>query len=567
MRSIVPACHEYQAEHLFADLAAFFACDRRVKEGEGSQTGTFEVDGETWQVKLYYQDSGIVTPSGDELPTGTEWRLDEVREFRLAVERASDEDPTGEQSFNAHLRPRWKGMEVENDHGDTFELDLPPLPGDEAISVRINGSNIDFERYGELLRRGFDAVGVGARYFRDPLPLSTVTDAEVYVRLSKDVSGPVHARDGAIAEMGHLLENDRQGYRKVVQNDDDNHGQNLPGFYHTVTLGSRRVREAFPSHATPKEVKHYYAKEARERDESDPLAHPKVGASYQVSQWDGSVRLTEGGVERADGEAVTMTEMRDELETTLRSVLADAGLDLAPSGGEPPEEREQGDRVGPYVVDAYFRAEVSDGWDEPISLDLTHIRQEQESVVVRHLSDGLSPVQWESLDTLVSDGGEVAPADIAEENDRHVGSVRRALREMSDLVERERARVSLASEYVAEMVHDAVKEARESYERAAETTAKAVEAAERGLDETMSAFVAWAARHGVDVDGAKDARMTLRYGEKPSNKELVRALRAGLRVWTDAGLPAEDYRMARVEFAGEGGSAKVWRYLADSNVS
>jgi len=560
VRSVTPACHEYQAEHLFADLAAFFACDRRVKEGDGSQTATFTVDGETWEAKLYYQDSGIVCPSGDELPTGTEWRLDEVREFRLAVERASDEDPTGEQSFNAHLRPRWEGMEVENDHGDTFELDLPPLPGDEAVSIRINGSNIDFGRYGELLRRGFDAVGVGARYFRDPLPMSTVTDAEVYVRLDKDVSGPVHARDGAIAEMGHLLENDREGYRKVVQDDDDDHGQNLPGYYHTVTLGPRRVREAFPSHATPKEVKHYYAKEAKDRDEDDPLAHPKVGASYQVNRWDGSVRLTEGGVERADGPAVTMTEMREELETTLRAVLADAGIDLAPSSGPPLRERDQGDRVGPYVVDAYFRAEVSDGWDEPISLNLTHVRSEQESVVVRHLSDGLSPVQWESLDTLVSDGGEVSPADIADENGRHVGSVRRALRKMDDLVERERARVSLSSEYVAEMVHDAVQEARESYERAAETTAKAVEAAERGMGETMSAFIAWAAKHDVDVNDARGARLTLRYGEMPGMEQLVRDLRSGFRVWKDAGLPADQYREARVEFA-DGGHATVWRYL------
>jgi len=561
VRSITPACHEYQAEHLFADLAAFFACDRRVKEGDGSQMATFAVDGETWEAKLYYQDSGIVCPTGDELPTGTEWRLDEVREFRLAVERAGDEDPTGEQSFNAHLRPRWEGMEVENDHGDTFELDLPPLPGDEAVSIRINGSNIDFGRYGELLRRGFDAVGVGARYFRDPLPHSTVTDAEVYVRLDKDVSGPVHARDGAIAEMGHLLENDREGYRKVVQDDDDDHGRNLPGYYHTVTLGPRRVREAFPSHATPKEVKHYYAKEAKDRDEDDPLAHPKLGASYQVSRWDGSVRLTEGGVERADGPAVTMTEMREELETTLRSVLADAGIDLAPSGGDAPEASDMGDRVGPYVVDAYFSAAVSEGWDEPISLDLTHIRQEQESIVVRHLADGgLSPVQWESLDTLVSDGGEIAPADIAEENDRHVGSVRRALRKMDDLVERERARVSLASEYVAEMVHDAVKEARESRQRMVETTAKAVEAAERGMGETMSAFVAWAAKHGVDVNGAREARLTLRFGENESFRETRRSLREGFRVWRDAGLPAEDYREARVEFA-DGGHAVAWRYL------
>jgi len=106
-------------------------------------------------------------------------------------------------------------------------------------------------------------------------------------------------------------------------------------------------------------------------------------------------------------------------------------------------------------------------------------------------ADGLSPVQWESMETLVTDGGEAAPADIADSHGRHVESVRRALREMEDPVEREYGSVSLRSEYVAEMVHAAVDEARESIERATEATAKAMEAAERGLDETMNAFIAW----------------------------------------------------------------------------
>jgi hypothetical protein len=561
VKSITPTCHEYAANHLFSGLAAFFAFDRRVKEGEGSQSATFTADGETWTVTLYYQDSGIVHP-GDRLPTGTEWQLDEMREYRLSVERATDEDPAGEQGFNAHIAPRWEGMEVESDDGYRREFDVPPLPTGEAVNVTINGSNIDFGRYPDLLRAAAEAVGVGARYFRDPLPYSNVFDAEVFVRVDKDASGPVHARDGPITEMAHLLESDRDGYRKLEQNDRDERGNNRPGYYHTVTLGDRRVREAFPTHAAPKEVKHYYAKE-HDRDEDDPLAHPKVGASYQVNRWGGSVRLTEAGVEAADGDAVTLDELRDELETTLRAVLADAGIDVAPTTGSPPPgERDQGDRVGPFVVDSYFRARVTDGWNEPISLDLTHVRHEQESIVVRHLTDGLSPVQEESLETLVSDGGEVAPADIADEHGRHVGSVRRALREMDDLVERERARVSLASEYVAEMVHDAVQEARDGIERAADTLATAEEAAERGMNETMSAFVSWAARHGIDVEGAREGRMTLRMGETRNSQQHRDALRAGFRVWTDAGLDATHYREAQAVWS-DGSKATVWRFLSE----
>ena len=68
--------------------------------------------GESWIVKLYYQDSGIVHP-GPSTPTGTEFRLDEIREFRLHVSRVSEEDPVGEQSFNAYLASRWQGMNGE----------------------------------------------------------------------------------------------------------------------------------------------------------------------------------------------------------------------------------------------------------------------------------------------------------------------------------------------------------------------------------------------------------------------------------------------------------------------
>ena len=63
---------------------------------------------------------------------------------------------------------------------------------------------------------------------------------------------------------------------------------------------------------------------------------------------------------------------------------------------------------------------------------------------------------------LVADGGEVSPADIATEYGHHVESVRRALLEMEDLVVGEYADVKLGSEYVAEMMYEAVKEARDS---------------------------------------------------------------------------------------------------------
>lgn len=537
MQVVEPAWHEFAANALFAEhgLAPFFAADSRVKAGDGSQSAEFIVEGERWEVTLYYQDSGIVHP-GRRTPEGTEFRLDTIREFRLKVERHEDEDPHDSQGFNAHLAPRWPGMKAEREDGTEVAISVPDGFG-EGVNVRLWGSNVAAPRYLPLLRAAAEAVGINDWYFSEPHPFSNVQDAERYVRLRKETTGPVHARDGPIAQLGHLLENDRDGYRKVVQNDRDGQGRNVPGYYHTVTLGPLRVREAFPDHSFPREIKHYYAREAESLDESHPLAHPKVGASYQVNRWDETLGLDQ------------LDELERQLDQTVHSVLADAGIQVH----DGPD--------GPFRGDAYFEPEnVERPEDWLYGLDLTHVRQEQESVVVRYLADsGPSPIQEDALATLVGDGGDVAPKDIAEDGGWHPDAVRKALRKMDDLLEREYGSVALRSPFVAELVYDALQEARDAAERAVATGAKAVEAADRGLDETTSAFLAWAARYDVDVADGREARMTLRMARE-SLDEIERKLRMGYELWTEAGRDPAAFRGATVHF-DDGSKALAGGYL------
>ncbi|WP_435319572.1 hypothetical protein [Haloarchaeobius sp. TZWSO28] len=181
---IEPASHEFVANYLFDThgLAPFFAADSEVKSGGGSQRSEFLDQGERWTVTLYYQDSNIVHP-GSKLPTGTDWRLDAMHEFRLRVERHEEEDPIGQQSFNAHLTPRWQGMKTKNNDGTMSEYSVPP-GNHEAVNVKIPGSNIDFKRYTELLQSAALAVGIRADYFADPHEYSNVQDAERYWRNS-----------------------------------------------------------------------------------------------------------------------------------------------------------------------------------------------------------------------------------------------------------------------------------------------------------------------------------------------------------------------------------------------
>jgi hypothetical protein len=532
MNLIDTAPHEFNANFNFTDdgLSPFFAADSVVKDHDGATESTFRHDGERWRAKLYYQDSNILHP-GDNTPQGTPFHIEEVREFRIAVE--ATDDPVGQRSFNAHLRPRWAGMEVENEYGAEQELSVP---FDEGVNVRITGSNIEFGQYINLLQQAARSIGITWTYFADPHPTSNVQQAERYVRVHRDESGPVHARDGPLAQLGHVLEGDRDGHRKVEQRDMDERGDQLPGYRHQTAVDEHRVQEILPDHNLPKRWKHYYAREALDRDESDTMAHPKVGAIYQGSLWRDPDRKL--GVSPDD-----LSTLTRELEEGLLSILSDAGLDVS--------------STTQFVDDAYFENTTSDRERQVVELPIRQIRENQESVVIQHIADGLSPVQWESLETLVTDGGEIAPKDIAEDGGFHLDSVYRALDGIEAMIDREYGSVQLRSTHVGQLVHDAVQKARQGAREAVEAAGKAIDAADRGMDDRTSALVAWASKH-ADTFRESDGGLDIDFGTisadglDDAKQEIRRRLREGYEIWTDARKDETTWRIgqyrARVEY-------------------
>jgi len=265
--------------------------------------------------------------------------------------------------------------------------------------------------------------------------------------------------------------------------------------------------------------------------------------SYQVSKWDDSVGVSLDEI----------AEIQRELDRTLRAVLEDADVTMTP-----------GADGGPFFEDAYFDAEQEEleESERPPELNLTRIRNEQESIVIRELTanGGLSPVEEEALGTLVTDGGKVSPADIAEEHGRNVGSVRRALRRIDDMVERKYGEVALRSPHVAEMVHDSVQKMREASKELTEVTGQALLSAERGLNDATSAVMTWCAKHGVEVDNRGEAIEAIRLGEiesrgRSDSKGLLRGvrweLREGFQRWTGAGRSAEAFKNATVYWREE----------------
>ena len=171
-------------------------------------------------------------------------------------------------------------------------------------------------------------------------------------------------------------------------------------------------------------------------------------------------------------------------------------------------------------------------------------------MVIKHLADGLSPVEWESLEVLVTDGGTISPKEIAEVTDRHPDSVRRALDRISELVDHQYGSVSLRSNFVAELVYEAVKKAKEWTQKAVEAGAKALDAAERGLDENTSAFIAWAATHDIKLN-ERDDPIRLELGELDAenhDREVRRILREGQRLWENVKRDPAVFRAGRYRY-------------------
>ncbi|MWV63297.1 hypothetical protein GRS48_00415 [Halorubrum sp. JWXQ-INN 858] len=522
MKAVETVPHEYAANYVYPDgLGPWFGA-ARLCDATGSRRGSFRLDGETWRVTLSYQESGLAPPDGGTTPDGTRVEFDTLREFRL---NAVVDDDVGEKKVKALIQPRWRGLQSKS--GKDAARPLWDL-GD-AVNVRVNASNVEFDTVETVIQRAAGAVTLDPMHFENRTDAySVVIDAARYVRLDDDVSGPIHGREGPIARMGHLLESDRSGYRKVVQDD-----TKRSGYYHTVTLGSTRVRECFPDHEIPRELKHYYARESESFPDDHPLAHPKVEASYQSSRWDRTLRPTDHD------------DLVSELEETILATINEAGLPTQPLN----DDGDGGGRT--YVPDAYFEASTIDR-SRVLPLNLERVESDQRNVVIRQLMNGLSPVELDSLQTLVADGGEVSPADIADQHDWHPDSVRRGLRRIEDMVIREHGSVALRSHYVAEQVVEAIDDACEGVRNAVGTAANALQNAERdALDDRTDELIAFCQANGIHID-EREARIRVRMNDLAGDAwaDLITRLK---RYWVEAGRDPERLKDAMTHYRDNAG--------------
>jgi hypothetical protein len=203
-----------------------------------------------------------------------------------------------------------------------------------------------------------------------------------------------------------------------------------------------------------------------------------------------------------------------------------------------------------YVKDAYFDAENGMTDANVVTLDLVEIKNEQQSIVHKHTvtNGGISPVEGEILGTLTADGGTVSPQDVAEKHDRHEDTVYAALKRMHDLVQHDYGEISLKSTYQAELVADALEHAQDAVARATNAAAEAKEAAQRGLDENTSAFLAWCEKYGIERQAMSDYDGTIDLGEIEDTSDVREIIREGYRLWTEMNRDPAEFRSAKVKY-------------------
>jgi hypothetical protein len=296
IRAVEPAPHELQANLIFTSggLSPFFALDATVKDAGGSRSGQIEVDEQTYDIQLYYQESGL-KPRDD-----PEFRIQTVREFRIKFEAI---DETGCKSGAFHIQPRWPDMESEGDGPD------PSTPDITGVNVRVDGSNLPIDTYPRILRAAMQELGINQGYFLDAKvhEYSNIFAYELYTRINREKSGTIVGNGGPLEQIMEHVRSDST-FRELRE---DN-GQ-IDGYHNRVVFDSDGAGTLIDGHTIGKKVKHYHPKEVRD-DPTDPLYHPKLGVSLVAKHTDSTVNWSD------------RHQLQTELDELLINVISWSGL-------------------------------------------------------------------------------------------------------------------------------------------------------------------------------------------------------------------------------------------------
>ena len=531
---IDPQPHEFHAylkwncEDLDNPLRSYFGLRSLQGEHDFEQHGrlrtTAEIEGTKWNVEFGFKSCGIAPRAAEN------FRLDEVREYLIYVY------PKGYDSWGAaksdarkrayfRISPRWPNIETkEGIRSMSNPYDL------EGYDVEVEGSYWDFEQYPTVLQQSLDALASHQGFrFNSPTPIyptdfdaerlhksSNIVDAELYVRVLRGETGEVIAYDGTLHEVSLLLAGDREGYAKSVRDD-----RKCPGHYHTATIDSRRAGELVGGHELAKEFKHYHMRNP-DAVEGTALENPKIGVSFQNSIHDDTLYWRD------------LDTLVTELDEALLNVLNWSSIPTRPDGQL-------------FVADDYFEVTGSRRWRKILPDRLPRIETKQDDQIFATAAQ-MNGTDTELIETLLTDGGETSPKQLAQSIGVHLDTVYRALKRLSPLVDHTYGEVQLGSKYIAQELTGYIDSVSNSIKSGLENALDGLTRAEAhgGDDDPWSR---WLDRYGGEISRTEGPDPDdLDVGFQPDTLDEARQLlqRAALQ-WSE--VTGENLRQFGFEFA------------------
>jgi hypothetical protein len=499
-------------ESFIEALRTYFGLNSLQKEHDFAEHGRLRVglehEGDELTVAFGFKDCAIAPADHPE------FRLDEVHEYLVYVYPAaynSYEDAKSEGRARAYYRlsPRWPDLETADD--------AKPISNPHDIAgfdVEVAGTNFRFDRYPELLHAALGRLADRQGFrFNSYTPIrpddlhpdrmhesSNVTDAELYVRVDRDLTGQVYAFDGTLHRISMLLGEERGGYAKTVRDD-----RECEGHYHVATIGTMRAGELLGGHELGKEFKHYHMKDP-DAVEGTPLAHPKIGCALQNSTTDDTVYWSD------------LDRLERELDEGILNVLQ--WSDLPTEVGS-----------GAFVADDYFEPTSSRRFRKLVDERLPRLKAQQHQAVWSVVGN-MTETDQLLVDRLLTDGGQQSPADLADAIDRHLDTVYTALQRLGPIVEHTYGEVQLASKYVAQEVLKRIEGAKDAVQQSLRQSASDLVRANL-FGDGDDPWSRWLDRYGVQVRGDDD-RDVLDVGYTAPNKREARLLlRSGARRWAE----------------------------------
>lgn len=487
---------------------------------EADEFGSAE-DVEKWAVDFNFKGCGIAPPN-DDVAEDLDWRLETVREYVVKVYPAAyqshaEAKDDGRKRASFTLKPRWPDIESTGAKNLSNPYDLT------GFDVDTSGSNIQFERYPDLLQRAMQSLADRQGFKFDKFTRiraddfapdnihksSNITDAELYVRVDTDETGRVYAFDGTLHRASMLLGSERNGYAKSVRDD-----TKCPGYYHTATIGPMRASAMVGGHDLAKELKHYHVKH-RMAVEGGALEHPKVGASFQNSKHDDTVYWSD------------LDRLERELDEALLNTLRWSDL--------PTDADEE-----IFVDDDYFKVVGDRRFRKVVQDQLPRLREQQDrEAQMFAVGHNMTEVDVDAVEAMLTDGGITSPADIAEAIGRDISTIYDSLQRLSGLIIHRYGEVEIASQYLAQQILGKLKGVRRGIEQTMEESiddlVRGEKFARREADGIESnPWDRWLGNWVENIEDRGDGPSKLILGWTPADLDDARELiKSGARRWAE----------------------------------